>query len=32
MYEGEIRGIVDRKRADYEKIGYLMAGGLEVTA
>lgn len=32
MYEGEIRGIIDRKRADYEKIGYLMAGGLEVTA
>ncbi|AIG97762.1 MAG: Ribose ABC transporter, ATP-binding protein (RbsA-1) [Archaeoglobus fulgidus] len=32
MYEGEIRGIVDRKNANYEKIGYLMAGGLEVAA
>jgi len=32
MYEGEIRGIMDRERANYEKVGYLMAGGLEVTA
>jgi len=30
MYEGEIRGIVERGVADYEKIGYLMGGGLEV--
>lgn len=29
MYEGEIRGIVEREMADYEKIGYLM-GGAEV--
>ncbi len=30
MYEGEIRSILDRERADYEKVGYLMGGGLEV--
>ena len=30
MYEGEIRGILEREEADYEKVGYLMAGGLEV--
>lgn len=30
IFEGEIRGIMDRKEADYERVGYLMAGGLEV--
>lgn len=27
MYEGEMRGIIPRERADIETIGYLMAGG-----
>jgi len=31
MYEGEIRGIMEREKASYDKVGYLMAGGLEVT-
>ncbi|WP_456468689.1 ABC transporter ATP-binding protein [Archaeoglobus sp.] len=32
MYEGEIRGIIPREKADYETVGYLMAGGMEVAA
>lgn len=32
MYEGEIRGIIPREEADYETVGYLMAGGTEVVA
>jgi len=29
MYEGEFRGVLRRENADYEKIGHLMAGGVE---
>ncbi len=32
MYEGEIKRVFSREEADYETVGYLMAGGTSATA